>query len=85
MTFEDNLKYIGDVPFSVYADFETTAPCTDFTSPDNDKMFAVSYALVFAWHAKLNLPRQCVVRGFNHSLNQPADMSYLTQEHLTIR
>ena len=85
VTFEDNLKYIGDVPFSAYADFEITTPCTDFTSPENDKMFAISYALVFAWHPKLNLPRQCVVRGFNHSLNQLADMSYVTQEQLALR
>ena len=70
VTFEDNLKYMSDVPFSVYGDFETTAPCGDFTSPENNKMFAVSYALVFEWHPKLNLPRQCVVRGFNHSIDQ---------------
>ena len=69
VSFEDNLKYIGDVPLAVYADFETTAPNTDFTSPENNTMFAVSYTLVFAWHPKLNLPRQCVVRGFNHSLD----------------
>ena len=85
VTYEDNLKYIGDVPFSVYADFETTAPNSDFTSPENNTMFAVSYALVFAWHPKLNLPRQCVVRGFNHSIEQLADMSYLTAEQLALK
>ena len=76
VSFEDNLKYIGDVPFSVYADFETTTPNADFTSPENNTMFAVSYALLFAWHPKLNLPRQCVLRGFNHSLDQLADVSF---------
>ena len=85
MTYEDNLKYIGDVPFSVCADFETTAPNSDFTSSENNTMFAVSYALVFAWHPKLNLPRQCVFRGFNHSIEQLADMSYLTAEQLALR
>ena len=85
VSFEDNLKYIGDIPFSVYADFETTAPNSDFSCPENSPMFPVSYALVFAWHPKLNLPRQFVVRGFNHSLDQLADMSYLTQEQLALR
>ena len=85
VSFEDNLKYIGDVPFSVYADFETAAPNSDFLCPENDTMYPVSYTLVFAWHPKLNLPRQFVVRGFNHSLNQLADMSYLRQEQLALR
>ena len=33
ISFEDNIKYQGDVPFAVYADFETSAPNCDFTCP----------------------------------------------------
>ena len=66
VTFEDNFKYMGNVPFSVYADFETTAPTDDYLSPENKQMFTVSYSLIFAWHPKLALPRQTVVRGYNH-------------------
>ena len=80
VSYEDNLKYVGDLPFSVYADFETSAPNCDFTYPENSIMFAVSYALVFAWHPKLNLPRQYIVRGFNHSVESLTDVSYLTEE-----
>ena len=76
---------MGDLPFAVYADFETTAPNYDFTCPENNTMFAVSYALVFAWHPKLNLPRQCVVRGFNHSVEDLTDVGYLTEEQLSLR
>ena len=85
VTFEENLKYMGDLPFSAYADFETTAPAADYLCPENNKMFAVSYSIVFAWHPKLNLPRQCVVRGCNHSIDQLADMSHLTDEQLALR
>ena len=85
VTYEDNLKYVGDLPFSIYADFETSAPNCDFTCPENSTMFAVSYALVFTWHPKLNLPRQCVVRGFNHTVESLTDLSYLTEEQLYLR
>ena len=85
VTFEENLKYMEDLPFSAYADFETTAPAADYLCPENNKMFAVSYSIVFAWHPKLNLPRQCVIRGFNHSIDQLTDMSHLTDEQLALR
>ena len=69
----------------MYADFETTAPTSDYLCPENDEMFSVSYAIVIAWHPKLNLPRQFVVRGFNHSLEDLTDVSYLTNEQLSLR
>ena len=85
VTFEDNLKYRGDVPFCVYADFETTAPTDDYLNPENKAMNAVSYSLIFAWHPKLCLPRQMVVRGYNHTLDELSNMSYLTSEQLAMR
>ena len=48
VTFPDNLKYRGDLPFCVYANFETTAPTGDYLNPENKAMFAVSYSLIFA-------------------------------------
>ena len=85
VTFEDNLKYKGDVPFCVYADFETTAPTDDYLNPENKSMHAVSYSLIFAWHPEFCLPRQMVVRGYNHSLEELSDVSYLTSEQLAMR
>ena len=73
------------MPFAVYADFETSAPNCDFTCPENNTMFSVSYSLLFAWHPKLKLPRQVVVRGLNHSVENLADVSYLTEEQLALR
>ena len=34
VTFEDNFKYYGDLPFAVYADFETTAPTQSHLNPE---------------------------------------------------
>ena len=85
VTFEDNLNYKGEIPYCVYADFETSVPTDDCLDPENRRMFAVSYALVFAWNPKLKLDRQIVVRGFNHSLDELGDMSYLSSEQLVLR
>ena len=85
VSFEDNLKYKDDIPLYAYADFETTAPTADYKNPENKSMFAVLYCTVFAWHPKLNLKRQVVVRGYNHSLSELGDMSYLTTEQLALR
>ena len=85
VTFEDNFKYYGDLPFSVYADFETTAPTQSHLNPEQKEMFAVSYSLIFAWHPDLNLPRQMVVRGYNHSLEELSNLNYLTNEQLALR
>ena len=85
VTFQDNLKYRGDVPFCVYADFETTAPTVDYLNPENKAMFAVSYSLIFAWHPELCLPRQMVVRGYNHTLEELSNMNYLKPDQLAMR
>ena len=85
VTFEDNIKHKGDVPFCVYADFETTAPTDDYLNPENKPMTAVSYSLIFAWHPKLSLARQMVVRGYNHSLDELSDITYLTSGQLAMR
>ena len=74
-----------DLPLCVYADFETTAPTSDCLNPENKFMFAVSYPLAFAWHPKLQLERQVVVRGYHHSLDELGDASCLTNEQLAMR
>ena len=85
ITFKDNLKYKGDFALCVYAGFEATAPTDDCLDSENRTVFAVSYALVFVWHPKFCLERQIVVRGFNYSLSELGDMSYLTNKQLTLR
>ena len=42
LTFEENMKYEGDIPLVGYIDFETTAHTEKCLDPEKQKMFAVS-------------------------------------------
>ena len=42
LTFEENLKYNGDIPLVAYIDFETTVPTDECLDPENRKMFVIS-------------------------------------------
>ena len=79
-SFEETIKYKGEIPQTAYADFETIAPSDDYQDPENRKMFAVSYAIVFAWHPDLNLERVIIERSFGHNLNELTSLNYLTAE-----
>ena len=46
ISFQDNFKYLGDAPFTVYR-----GHCS-FLDP---KMFAVSYCQIYSFHPSLNL------------------------------
>ena len=59
VSFEDNIGNKGDFPLVAYMDFETTAPADNCLNPEQKNMFVVLYALVFAFHPKLNLNRAC--------------------------
>ena len=37
LTFEENLKYKGDIPLVAHIDFETTVPTDDCLGPENRK------------------------------------------------
>ena len=80
VSFEETLKYKGEIPLTVHADFETIAPTDDYQDPENRKMFAVSYAIVFAFHPDLNLERVIVERSFGHSFEELVSLNYLTAE-----
>ena len=59
-SFEDNFNAKGDIPFSVYFDFETTSPTdSEWLNPEDKKMFVMSYVIVVAFHPNFdvnNLP-----------------------------
>lgn len=67
MTFEENLKYKGDIPLAAYIDFETRAPTDECLDPENRKMFAVYYVIIFAFHSELDIDRVIMERSFDHS------------------
>ena len=50
ISFQDNFKYLRDVPFTVYFDFETTTGNVVFLDP---KMFFASYFQIYLFHPSL--------------------------------
>ena len=83
VSYEDNFKAKGDLPFCIYFDFETTAPTDNCLDPEQKKMFVVSYVMiVVAFHPALQLDRVIVYRSFAHTLDQLSNIEYLTQEKI---
>ena len=41
VTYEENLKYKGDIPITIYFDFETTMPTDSCYDPEQKEMFVV--------------------------------------------
>ena len=82
VTFEENLKFKRDIPFTAYIDFETTAPTDDCLDPEKNKMIAVSYVIIFAFQPDLNLNRIIIERSFGHSQARLLSLNYLSSEQL---
>ena len=64
--YQDHYKNLGDVPFSIYYDFETT---TDSVVFFDAKMFVVSYSMVVAFHPDLNIRRLVIFRSYDQGPN----------------
>ena len=86
VTFQDNFQAKGDVPFTIYFDFETTSP-TDakWLDPEDKKMFLVSHIMIVAFHPLLNLDKILIERSYAHSMNELTNINYLTNEQLQFR
>ena len=75
--FQDNFKYLGDVPFTVYFDFETTTGNSPFSDP---KMYVISYFQVYTFHPSLNLDKIVIVRSFQQKPEEIYDLSHFKKE-----
>ena len=73
ISFQDNFRYLGYVPFTVYFDFETT---TDDTVFFNSKMFVVSYCQIYSFHPSLNLEKVVIFWSFQQSAEE--QYNYMT-------
>ena len=80
LTFEENLKLKYDIPLTAYIDLETTAPTDTMLDPESCKMQVVSYAIIFAFHPKLEMKRIIIERSFGHSLEKLTTIDYLTSD-----
>ena len=74
ISFQDNFKYLGDVPFPLYFDFELSTGDTAFFEP---KMFVVSYCQIYSFHPSLNLEKIVIFRNFQQSTKEIYDLSHV--------
>lgn len=76
VNYRENFNKIGDVPFSIYYDFETTTGSAIYTDA---KMHVVSYCMIVAFHAELKMPPLAIYRASDQSLPQLRSLHYLDQ------
>ena len=81
-TFFNNMKFMGDLPFFIYFDFETTSGKKIYNFDQESNLYPVSYAFVVVFHPDLNIEKIFVVRSFNHCFEHLNDVGYLSNEML---
>ena len=72
-TFQIKFKYLGNVPFTVYFDFETTTTGGSVCFLFDLQMFVVSYCQIYSFHSSLNLDIQTKLsffKAFNKQLKR---------------
>ena len=79
ISFQDNFRYQGDLPFTVHFDFETTTGDSVFFDP---KMYVVSYCRIYTFHPGLNLDKIVIFRSFQQNAEEIYDLSHLKKEHV---
>ena len=66
VNYQENFNKIGDLPFAIYYDFETTTGCRIF---HDAKMYIVSYScIVAAFHPDFKILHMVIYRSFDQSL-----------------
>ena len=81
-TFFDNIKFMGDLLFSIHFDFETASGKNVYHFDEDATLYPVSYAFVVAFHPCLNIDKIFVVRRFNHTFEQLNGVGYLSSKML---
>ena len=79
LNYQDNFKYLGDLPFMVYFDSETTTGgISVFLNPT---MTVISYCQIYLFHPSLNLDNVMIFRSFQQTAEQIYDLSHFKNEH----
>ena len=85
-SFEDNFSAKGDVPFSIYFDFETTSPTdSEWLDPEDKKMFVMPYVIIVAFHPHFHFERILVQRSVCHSKEELTSVNYSTREQFAFK
>ena len=66
-------KNLGELPFSIYYDFETTTSGVVFF---DSQMFVVSYCMVVAFHPDLKIPRLVIFRSYDQNSSTLTSLSH---------
>ena len=79
LNYQDNFKFLGDLPFTVYFDFETTTGGKSvFFDPS---MYVTSYCQIYSFHPSLNLDKIVIFRSYQQTAEQIYDLSHFKNEH----
>ena len=81
-SFFDNMKFMEDLLFPIYFDFETTSGKKIYNFDDDSTLYSVSYAFMVAFHPKLNIGKLFLVKSFNHTFEQLNDVGHLSNKML---
>ena len=79
VSFQDNFKYIGDLPFTVCFDFEIT---TGDSVTDDKKMFVISYCQIYTFHPSLNLDNIVIFRRFQQNFEEINSLDHFSKDHI---
>ena len=79
ITFQDSFKCLGDIPFTVYFDFETTTGDSVFFAR---KMFVVSCCQICLFHPALGLDKFASFKSFQQSAEKMYDLGNFKQDHV---
>ena len=83
VSFQDKFQAKGNLPFTIYFDFETTSPTdAQWLDTEDKKMLVVSYVMIVAFNPLLNIDKILIERSYAHSTNELTNISYLTNEQL---
>ena len=74
LNYQDNYGKIGDLPFTIYYDFETTAGSVVFFDA---KMYVVSYCIIAAFDPELNVPRIVIYRSYDQHADTLKSLPHL--------
>ena len=79
ISFQDNFRYLGNVPFTVYFDFETTTGDAVIFNPE---MYVISYCQIYSFHPSINLDKIVTLRSFQQKADEIYDLSHFKREHV---
>ena len=83
ISYQDNFQNKGDIPFTIFFNFETTAPTDNCLDPEQKKMFVLSYVMIVAFQPALKLNQIIIYRIFAHPIEQLAILNYCSGEQIS--